>query len=288
MDWLERLAFPYLAVNRELQGLRQSGFRGLSDPLVQIPVSNGVSVAAIHIPGRRNHWIIYSSGNAAPMALNPMYELATATGMHVVQWDYPGYDRSTGLPTSANCVNSLLRVFRWVRERTAGPITLVGWSIGSGVTAQAAALLQKEVHSVVLVSAFMSIASIVVPGGLPFGLDHLRTKDVVARITCPVLFVHGTADRLIPCYHSRYLWEMRYKGAAVVTPAVMLQGCGHDVPVGSLAAAVNDFIDNPAPQKPGPDLTRYRNQRLLFAGTAALAAAGVASTAYWIVKRRSA
>lgn len=290
MDWVERQAFPYQAVNRELQTLRRSGFVSPSDPPVAIPVSDGVTVTAIHIPGVRNHWIIYSPGNAAPMATSPMHGLAAATGMHVVQWDYPGYDRSTGLPTAANCVESLLRVFRWVRGRTSDPITLVGWSIGSGVTAQAAASLGAEVHSVVLVSAFMSIASIFVPGGLPFGLDHLRTKDVVARIPCQVLFIHGTADRMIPCYHSRYLWEKRYAGAAAVTPAVMLKGCGHVVPVASLAAAIKEFLPDAAPRAPRSSahaaLTPYRNRRLVVAGTAALAAVGAASTAYWIVQKR--
>lgn len=299
MNWLENLAFPANRANRELSRLRGGGgFPDRSLPKL-LRVSDDVSIAVTHFRGSRNEWLIYSTGNSAPVATCPMQELAKASGMHVVQWDYPGYDRSTGKPTAANCVASLLKLFQWVRGRTSGPISLMGWSIGSGVTAQAAAQLGNSVHRVVLVSPFLSLASMFVPGGLPFPLDRLRTVDVIGSIACPVLFIHGVDDKLIPCYHTKYLWEKRYARATAAVPALMLQDCGHRIGLPRIMPALCDFL----PVRRGllsmfrsdefPDVAsarsalapcRYMDKRLAVASLVALLGVG---SAYAIARSRS-
>lgn len=299
MSWLEKMAFPVNRANRELSRLRSGGMCPDRSMPNLLRVSDDVSIAVSHFRGKRNEWLIYSTGNSAPVATCPMQDLALASGMHVVQWDYPGYDRSTGKPTAANCVTSLVRLFQWVRGRTSGPISLMGWSIGSGVTAQAAAQLGNSVHRVVLLSPFLSLASLFLPGGLPSSMDRLRTVDVVDNITCPLLFIHGVNDKLIPCYHTKQLWEKRYAMATTAVPALMLQDCGHDIDLPRTMPALCDFL----PARRGllfrsrpdefPDVAsarsalapcRYMDKRLAVASLVTLLGVG---SAYAVARSRS-
>ena len=64
---------------------------------------------------------------------------------------------------------------------------------------------------------------------LASGLRNLREKDVragIAKVTCPVLLLHGEDDRVIPCDASRWMKD-RLSNATLLT----LPGAGHDLPI---------------------------------------------------------
>lgn len=79
---------------------------------------------------------------------------------------------------------------------------------------------------------------------LAAGLRDLREKDIragVTKVTCPVLLLHGEADRVIPCDASRWMKE-RLPNARLVT----LPDGGHDVPLRNadwVAEQVRAFLE---------------------------------------------
>jgi pimeloyl-ACP methyl ester carboxylesterase/predicted glycosyltransferase len=77
--------------------------------------------------------------------------------------------------------------------------------------------------------------------------SRFTLEDVLTRITCPVLLIHGTDDRVVPDSVSRMLAERRPD-----FELLLMEGCGH-APHGRHAVPVNlelrDFLDAPRPQR---------------------------------------
>ena len=124
--------------------------------------------------------------------------------------DYRGYGTSTGNPTVANAVQDADAAIAWLRAHLdvfPEHIVVYGRSVGSGPAIAVAST--HHVAGLVLESAFTSL-----PGMArvhfrlfpPFlagaGFDNLTT---LARVACPVLFIHGDRDRTIPIAMGRAL-----------------------------------------------------------------------------------
>jgi len=67
---------------------------------------------------------------------------------------------------------------------------------------------------------------------------NLRPIDVISRCLCPILFIHGEKDLLVSNGHSRMLYERAEseKGLEII------EGAGHDLPVGNQKKAVQKII----------------------------------------------
>lgn len=124
--------------------------------------------------------------------------------------DYRGYGRSTGRPTVANVTSDADVMFRYLQSRPdvdVRRIVVYGRSVGSGPAVHVAAT--HPVAGLVLESAFSSLPAMaaehfpIFPAFLAGrGFDNLAT---IPRVTCPILFVHGDADRTIPIAMGRAL-----------------------------------------------------------------------------------
>ena len=84
-------------------------------------------------------------------------------------------------------------------------IILVGKSLGTGVTVQAAAKYPL-LKAIILISAFTSIRDVakIIAGSISKLVipDIFRSIDVIHEIKSPMLFIHGVKDELIPYSHS--------------------------------------------------------------------------------------
>lgn len=124
--------------------------------------------------------------------------------------DYRGYGTSTGRPTPANAARDAAAAIAWLRAHLdvfPEHIVIYGRSVGSGPAIQAAAT--HHVAGLVLESAFTSLPAMarvhfrIFPSFLAgAGFDNL---GAIARVACPVLFVHGDHDRTIPIAMGRAL-----------------------------------------------------------------------------------
>lgn len=218
-------------------GLRLRGYhfladgeRAFSDEEANAALANGQYV------------FLYFSGNAA----NRRYRksepaVLTGLGAQVVLYDYRGYGDNPGRPSEA----WLLRDARseWddlVQDRDVRPdrIILYGESIGGAVAVALAADLSQEGRppgGLVLRSTFSSLVEVAAYHywWLPVRrvlVDRYPSEDRIGRVTCPILQLHGTRDRIVPLSDAQRLFEAAPAQSAqgIKKRFVTLTSAGHN------------------------------------------------------------
>jgi len=155
--------------------------------------------------------LLWFHGNGETVAgLAPVLRAFQHPHTALLALDYRGYGASTGTPTVANALQDAVAAIAWLRGHLdvfPDHIVVYGRSVGSGPAVQIAAT--HHVAGVVLESAFTSLPAMarvhfrIFPSFLAdLGFDNLNT---IARVACPVLFVHGDRDRTIPIAMGRAL-----------------------------------------------------------------------------------
>lgn len=148
--------------------------------------------------------------------------------------DYPGYGKSGGRPSEAGLVAAAAAgCERLAEERPGSPLILFGWSLGAAVAVRAAAD-RADVAGLVVASPWDSLSSlgeVHFPAWLVRWAAAGRYDSLAAapRVSCPVLWLHGRDDRIIPAAHGRRL------AAAFRGPVTAVE----------LAAGHNDLLASP-------------------------------------------
>ena len=155
---------------------------------------------------------MYFHGNAEDIGLayDLMFMFGAEMKMHVLAVEYPGYGLyKTSKPDEekikqdADTVYDYLTQVCGVKERD---IILFGRSMGSGPSSYLAS--RKRAGSLLLMSPFMSIKDATKSlfgwaGFLSMAVyERFKNMDTVAEAKCPVFFLHGQKDTLIPYNHS--------------------------------------------------------------------------------------
>ena len=181
--------------------------------------TNGVRIAAVvHGPEHGTKALIRCHGNAEDMmgTLWALGDLAER-GYTVAAVDYPGYGLSDGSPTEEGCYRNVHRLYDWLVE-TRGfkpeDIIVDGFSIGSGPATELAAT--KPVGGLILEAPFLSAPRVVTRVRL-LPVDPFPNLKRIGDVKCPVLFFHGTEDRVIPYSHGRALFELAREPKRFIT-----------------------------------------------------------------------
>jgi fermentation-respiration switch protein FrsA (DUF1100 family) len=127
-------------------------------------------------------------------------------GFSVLAYDYHGYGTSQGKPSEENCYRDIDAAYDYLTVTLKVPpnrILLLGRSVGSGPAVDLAA--RKPVGGLILESAFTSAFRVFAIGYLIPG-DRFRNIDKIAKVTCPVLVVHGRDDEIVPFAHGQQLF----------------------------------------------------------------------------------
>lgn len=143
--------------------------------------------------------------------------------------DYPGYGASGGRATEAGLYEAGALAYQALVGRPdVDPrrIYVYGRSLGSAVATRTAA--DHDVAGLILESPFTSARDMAARHYRIFPLALVRVRldnlATIARVRCPVLVFHGTADRLVPMEMGR-----RVAGAAPgPVEFVMIDGAGHN------------------------------------------------------------
>lgn len=196
---------------------------------LRLPDGVRVSFDLFHAPGQRRALIIghgfYQSKETATFQ---RLARALAADQDVVNMDFRGHGRSSGLFTfSAREGAELEAVLAWTRERY-DAITLMGFSLGGAIVLTTVSRSPEKVAGVIAVSAPAAFEDIEFkfwtpeairtgwqgsergsgcrPGN-PF-LPKQRPVDHVGRLNgIPLLLVHGTRDVIVGIRHGRRLFE---------------------------------------------------------------------------------
>jgi len=172
--------------------------------------------------------IIYSHGGTVDVGniCNFYYTLGDRLKCNILTYDYSGFGETKGEPTESNLIADAEAVYKFVREKYQIPpqkIILYGQSLGCALTIYLAT--KHNVAGVVIHSPFMSILRIAFPDIpiTPF-FDSFPNIDRIGKVTCPVLSIHGTADRVTTFKHGQ---ELHKRCQKPVSP-LWVNGGGHE------------------------------------------------------------
>jgi fermentation-respiration switch protein FrsA (DUF1100 family) len=209
---------------------------GLVYEPVQLPCSTGETLEAWWSPQEKaTCTILFCHGTGGNLSIHcqlvPM--LQHATPVNVLTFAYPGYSKSTGTPSEANCYASAEAAYRWLTvEKGIKPnrLLILGQSLGGGVACELGA---KQTHAgLILLSAFTSLperAQELLP---IFPVRWLMKNQFnnLARLQQyqgPLLIAHGDHDEVVPHHHG----EALFAGAASTSKRFCLMPGGTHVMV---------------------------------------------------------
>ncbi len=214
-------------------------------------------LALLYVKQRAMLFPIPPVGRTAPAAAGlPEAEehvLTTADGENVIIWHVPakpsrpvilffpgngdflagcvsyrGYAGSSGEPSEQGLLQDAAAVYAFTTARYA-PERIVAWgfSLGTGVAVAIAA--EHPVSKLILEAPYTSTADVVAPRYwfAPVRLlmrDQFHSDRRIARVTVPLLIMHGTSDTTIPITFGQRLFAL----AREPKQFVPFPGGGHD------------------------------------------------------------
>jgi fermentation-respiration switch protein FrsA (DUF1100 family) len=181
---------------------------------VVLDTADGEKVIAWHVPPRDGRPVVlYFQGNGGGLNLRVQrFRQLIATGAGLIALCYRGYGGSSGYPTEAGLLHDAAAAYAFAARRYPPErIALWGESLGTGVAVALAA--ERLVARVVLESPFTSAVDIAA-AAYPFVpvrwlmKDQFRSDQRVAKISAPVLILHGTRDSVVPLSYGERLYGL--------------------------------------------------------------------------------
>lgn len=159
--------------------------------------------------------IVHFHGNADDVRSRVhVAEAFVPHGFSVLLAGYRGYSRSDGRPTEAGLYTDGETALRFAGDKAGGEgrVILYGHSLGAAVATRIAS--ENDVGALIIESPFTSLADIghavypFIPRLLLRRLrDRFDTRTAIAKVGAPVLVIHGTADRIVPIWMGREIYE---------------------------------------------------------------------------------
>jgi hypothetical protein len=242
--WLVFLALCYLGILVVLLALENrfiyrpvtagESWREPPDPAVQDVYFDLPTGERIHgwwwpRPGA-NHVVLYCHGNAGNLSHRGggLARWADTLDGSILIFDYPGFGRSTGVPTERSCYAAGEGAWDWLAGEQKIPaerIVLCGASLGGAVATDLAR--EHGCRALVLIKAFTSIPDMATSRfpWLParfFVRHRFDNLSKLPSIRRPVFITHGTGDRIVPYGHGERLF------AAANEPKLFVPLAGDD------------------------------------------------------------
>ncbi len=191
---------------------------GLAYEDVRFGGDNGMLLHGWHIPGPGAVIFVWFHGNGG----NIQHRLEHVRLMHAhvggshVLFDYQGYGLSHGQPSIPGIVADGRAVIQLVQERgwsTGKRIVFFGESLGCAVAVTLAVdrALDVRPEHIILEAPFYSLQAmgqIVLPPLAFLVKDDLNSARLMAKLTVPLLIIHGTQDQVVPFQQGRDLYAL--------------------------------------------------------------------------------
>jgi fermentation-respiration switch protein FrsA (DUF1100 family) len=202
---------------------------GLAYEQVELKTRDDIDIVAWYLPARGEAIgsVLFAHGNAENISthIGAVYWMPER-GFNVLMVDYRGYGGSGGKPSIAGALEDIDTAMRYLLGRSdvnAERIALFGQSLGAALATDYAAYgpHRSRIRALVLDSAFSSyrgiaqekFASLWITWPLQVPLswtidDRFNPLRAIPQVSpTPVLFMHGTGDRIVPPHHSERLFE---------------------------------------------------------------------------------
>ena len=182
-----------------------------------LAASDGEKVIVWHVPARPGRPVIlYFHGNGDFLAgLVGRFKTMTADGTGLVALSYRGYAGSSGAPSEDGLLRDGAAAYSFATARyDAQRIVAWGFSLGTGVAVAVAS--EHPIRKLILEAPYTSIADVAaaqfrfVPVRLLIR-DPFHSDERIARVTVPLLIVHGAQDRTIPIAFGERLFALAHE-----------------------------------------------------------------------------
>ncbi len=188
---------------------RGDKYRDLQE--VRLVSTDSLSLWAWHWPGRHATSLLVLHGNGGHRG----YRLEWIEDLHALGWgililDYRGYGGSSGTPTEEGLYHDAETAANWLKQNGKQKLVYLGESLGCGVAVELAT--RQPPAGLILQSGFSSAVEVAAQAYpyLPVRWlmkDRYESTAKMAKISCPVLVIHGERDSLIPVRLGRALYE---------------------------------------------------------------------------------
>lgn len=217
LDRAQNMLYPLDYVNEtKVPEVPPDGYLELKLKALQDPSDENSNFNDIHAWYRKHAdsqrpVIIYLHGNG--VNLGSLWEANILKAFdrletHWVVFDFPGYGRSTGVPSMPSINAAADAVMNWTRTTFPNSkIIIWGRSMGAAVAAQLAERHQSSIEKLILTSPWANTYSLAKDkvGSLVDDVpkewmedNSWKTTEIVPLIHSPTLIIHGTKDKVIP------------------------------------------------------------------------------------------
>ena len=159
---------------------------------------------------QNSYTIIFFHGNAGDLELraykaNAFREL----GFNYLIFSYRGFNSNPGKPNEKNIYLDAQNAMDWLKNNIPdSKIIVYGESLGTGVAVEIAK--NNNISGLILESPFTSLIDM---GKIQFPFlpvkiilkDKFDNQSKIAEVECPILFMHGQDDKVVPFYMSQNL-----------------------------------------------------------------------------------
>jgi fermentation-respiration switch protein FrsA (DUF1100 family) len=183
-------------------------FSGEKDSYLWLAAPNGEPISAKFFSNPTAEFtILFSHGNAEDIfGATPFFEKLRDAGFNVLAYDYRGYGLSGGRPSEQNSYEDAAAAYNYlVNELKIPPEKIIvhGRSLGAAVSIDLAS--RKKCGGLIAESAFVSAFRVLTRSPI-YPFDKFQNLDKIRRVKCPVLFIHGRRDEIIPFWHGEMLF----------------------------------------------------------------------------------
>jgi fermentation-respiration switch protein FrsA (DUF1100 family) len=182
-----------------------------------LTTADGENVIIWHVPAKPGHAVvIYFPGNGDFLAGRvSRFRGMTADGAGLVVLSYRGYAGSSGQPSERGLLLDAAAAYAFTAARySSDRIVVWGFSLGSGVAVALAA--EKPVGKLILEAPYTSIVDVaaslypIMPVRWLMR-DQFRSDERIARVTAPLLIMHGAHDPVIPIIMGERLFALAHE-----------------------------------------------------------------------------
>lgn len=142
--------------------------------------------------------------NLETLRWSRLFDQLDGLGIAVLAPDFPGYGRSSGVPSEKGLLATGDAAVAWARKTHPGrPLVVCGWSLGAALAIATADRHPEEVRGLIALSAWTTLAEVAVKLFPEFAVkmmlrERYDSRAAARRIRVPALVVHGEHDDLIP------------------------------------------------------------------------------------------